>query len=149
MGGKRRAADLRKLLGEKLNKEGFENIRQFCISTRIPLSAETVRRGFVDTGKELEPFSLVILCRYLNFTSDEIRDILKGYTDDKDIWPLLGKSSRGQLTVLEDAIIRAVKAIREAKPEYLASLADYIDLLATAAGVEVTEHTDKLRKGRG
>jgi hypothetical protein len=46
---KRKAAELRKLLLARMLSEGYENVRQFHLATKIPLSPEPVRRAFNDT----------------------------------------------------------------------------------------------------
>jgi hypothetical protein len=46
---KKKAAALQKLLSDRMSDEGFQNIRQFHMESRIPLSQETIRRAFSDT----------------------------------------------------------------------------------------------------
>ena len=138
---------LRAMLVKKMATEGWENPRQFHLGSGVAteFSIETTRRAFNPCDyKTMEPATLLTICKYLNFSANEIKDILKTYTDDKAIWPLLGDSSES-LTTQEEAIVEVFRMIRAAKPEILPNIADMLDLMAMTAGVECKALTNRLR----
>lgn len=145
---KRKATELRKLLWDRMVSEGYENVRKFHIKSRIPLSPETVRRAFsdVDYYKAMETSTLIIVCVHLNFKADEIREILVNYTDDKYFHKLIGKQPTETLSVLDEAVVRATAEIIKANPEAQGYLASTLDFMADCAGVDVSIHTDKIRR---
>jgi hypothetical protein len=138
---------LRALLVKKMAAEGWDNPRQFHLGSGVSrkFSIETTRRAFNPCDyKTMEPSTLLVICKYLNFSANEIKEILKTYTDDKEIWPLLGDSSES-LTTQEEAIVEVFRMIRAAKPEILPNIADMLDLMAMTAGVECKALTNRLR----
>ena len=145
---KRKATELRKLLSERMISEGFENVRQFHIESRIPLSPETVRRALsdVDYYKAMETSTLIIVCVHLHFTADEIREILVNYTDDKYFHKLIGKQPANALSVFDDALVKATSEIVQADPNSVKLVGDMLDFLAKGSGVDVSEYTDKIRR---
>ena len=144
------AAELKKLLNRQLENEGWESLRQFTSGSKIPLSAETIRRAFMAQDyKNMEPMSLAIICRYLNFTPDEIRDMLKTYTNDNVLWPMIGKGDGVRLSVYDQALLGAAKTIAGDDKERMTMLADQFDLMARAVGVDVSEYTRQIRRRRG
>ena len=138
---------LRALLVNKMAAEGWENPRQFHLGSGVArkYSIETTRRAFNPCDyKSMEPSTLLVICKYLNFSANEIKDILKNYTDDKEIWPLLGDGATA-LTTQEEAMVEVFRMIRAAKPEILPNIADMLDLMAMTAGIECKALTNRLR----
>ena len=138
---------LRSLLVLKMASEGWENPRQFHLGSGVArkFSIETTRRAFNPCDyKSMEPSTLLVICKYLNFSPSEIKGILKDFTDDREIWPLLGDCSVS-LTTQEEAMVEVFRMIRAAKPEILPNIADMLDLMAMTAGVECKALTNRLR----
>ena len=145
--GMKKDEQLRAKLIFKLASEGWENPRQFHLGSGVArkFSIETTRRAFNPCDyKSMEPATLLVICKYLNFTPNEIRDILKDFTDDKEIWPLIGEGG-ATLTPQEEAVVEVFRMIRVAKPELLPNLADMLDLLALPAGIDCKALTNRLR----
>jgi hypothetical protein len=139
--------ELRAILTLKMAREGWENPRQFHLGSGVAskFSIETTRRAFNPCDyKSMEPSTLLIILKYLNFSANEIRDILKNFTSDKEIWPLLGDGTTA-LTTQEEAMVEIFRMIRAAKPEMLPNIADNLDLMAMAAGIEFKALTNRLR----
>lgn len=145
---KRKAAELNKLLLARLVDEGYKNVRQFHMESKIPLSPETVRRAFgdVDYYKAMEESTLIMVCTHLNYRADEIRDILVKYTDDKYFHKIIGKQPANTLSPLDDAVTKAMSDIIKVNPGSVKLLADMLDFLAMGSGIDVTVHTDKIRR---
>ena len=93
--------------------------------------------------------SLAVICRYLNFTPDEIRDLLKTYTNDTVLWPMIGKGDGVRLSVYDQALLAAAKTIAGDDKERMTILADQFDLMARAVGVDVSEYTRQIRRKKG
>jgi hypothetical protein len=138
---------LRAMLVHKMASEGWENPRQFHLGSGVArkFSIETTRRAFNPCDyKTMEPSTLLVICKYLNFSANEIKGILKNFTDDQELWPLLGDGATA-LTTQEEAIVEVFRLIRAAKPEILPNIADMLDLMAMTAGVECKTLTNRLR----
>lgn len=54
----------------------YENINDFMIRSKIPVSMETVRR-FITERRPINVMSLTVICKYLGFTPREIVKILE------------------------------------------------------------------------
>lgn len=146
MEAKRKMDELKKILAAKLEKEGWDSIRQFTMRSRIPLSQETTRRAFGESDKPLEPASVAVIARYLGFSPEEIKGFLRDYTEDDDLWQMIGREDT-RYTVTDLAVLEAFKTLAEhGTPATLKSLADHMDLLAKTIEVDIREHTDKLRR---
>lgn len=142
---RKKANDLRDMLTRKLNSQGWDSIRQFTQKSGVPYSQETTRRAFTESEKPLEPATLAIICRHLGYSPEDIKSILRDYTDDEHLWPLIGRQDT-KMTIYDQALMLAVEQITKDHPELLRSLADYLDLLAASTGADVKEHTEKLRR---
>ena len=145
---KKKAAALKKLLSDRMSDEGFQNIRQFHMESRIPLSQETIRRAFSDTDyyKAMETSTLIIICVHLGYKPDEIREILVNYTDDKYFHKLIGKQPKEVLSTFDDALLKATTEIVKGNPSAPKLVADMLDFVAATSSVDVTIHTDKIRR---
>lgn len=152
------ASDLRgmhKILSDRMEKEGWPNVKQFVDRSGIypGLSHGTVRRVLTEHPKKPEPLTVAIVCRYLGMSRKAISDILKEYMSDHPntqniVW-LIGDGTEDNLTVAEKSTIEAIKIITDANPTLAWSIAEHLDLLATAAGVDVQDLTKKLRRKKG
>lgn len=142
---RKKEQSLRNLLLDRMAAEGWENVRQFTLGSKVPFSIETTRRAFVDVEhKNMAPLTLAIILKYLSYKPAEIVEILKTYTDDQDLWPMIDVKST-KLTPAEDALLAAYHVLVSADPGMSDRVADQLDLLAMAASTTVVEHTKQLR----
>ena len=140
------ANELRTIMSQKLRDEGWDNIKQFMVSTKVPFSLETVRRAFNACDyKNLEASTLAIIMKYLNYTPNEIKHLLMTYTSDRDLVELIGDGGH-EYTLYEQRLVEAYRAIIKANPSLSAALADQIDLVGRLAGVSTKKYTDALRR---
>lgn len=105
---------------------------------------------FKDCGDSKRPGAdtLAVILRHLNYSRDEIRDILKTYTDDDEVWRLLPSDGANVLTADEEAALDVYKMIRESQPRLIPQLFEQVKLLAKLSGVDVSASADLLiRKG--
>jgi len=125
----------KKLLDRML--ENYTDILDFVNRSGVPLSFETVRRAIKDIKPVSIP-SLILICKYLSCTKEEIKDIIKEL-GDQDFHELIGDQKGMELTQIEEAIILAIRKIRQKEPLSLHTLATQIELIAKAYGVDVSE----------
>lgn len=142
-----RAKKFRELMERRLHAEGWDNIRQFAMRSGVPFSVETARRIFNGSpDKQIEPATIAICCRYLGMKSDEIRAILQDYTEDKEIWRLIGSDGE-ELSPVELSVLTATRMIMKKSPSSIGKLAEYLDTLGKSVGVNVASHVEGLRRG--
>ena len=132
----------KKLLDRML--ENYTDILDFVNRSGVPLSFETVRRAIKDIKPVSIP-SLILIYKYLGFTKEEIRDIIKEL-GDQDFHELIGNQNGMELTQIEEAIIAAIRKIRQKEPLSLNTLATQIELIAKAYRVDVSEEFKKILK---
>lgn len=132
----------KKLLDRML--ENYTDILDFVNRSGVPLSFETVRRAIKDIKPVSIP-SLILIYKYLGFTKEEIRDIIKEL-GDQDFHELIGDHKGMELTQIEEAIIVAIRKIRQKEPLSLNTLATQIELIAKAYQVDVSEEFKKILK---
>ena len=132
----------KKLLDRML--ENYTDILDFVNRSGVPLSFETVRRAIKDIKPVSIP-SLILICKYLSFTKEEIKDIIKEL-GDQDFHELIGDHNGMELTQIEEAIIVAIRKIRQKEPLSLNTLATQIELIAKAYRVDVSEEFKKILK---
>jgi hypothetical protein len=132
----------KKLLDRML--ENYTDILDFVNRSGVPLSFETVRRAIKDIKPVSIP-SLILIYKYLGFTKEEIRDIIKEL-GDQDFHELIGDHKGMELTQIEEAIIAAIRKIRQKEPLSLNTLATQIELIAKAYQVDVSEEFKKILK---
>lgn len=65
---------IKSILEEKMD-ENYENIGDFMKRSGIPVSMETVRR-LITQKQPVNTASLIMIAKYLDFSNEEIRDIL-------------------------------------------------------------------------
>jgi hypothetical protein len=130
------------ILNKRLRDEGYENNTHFARASGIPYSRETTSRAFEPhPTRDISNDTLLIILKYLNFSKKEMVEILKNYTDDKDLWPLITEGSN--LTRAEEALVTIVRALR---PEHLDMLANQLELLGAAAQKDFSEPLEAIRK---
>lgn len=135
----------RNRLLEKFEEQGWSDLAEFVRRTGVPVARETARVAIYDGQRVSHPI-LIIIAKYLGFSQAETREILKE-AGDKEYWPLIGES-KVETTEFDRSLLAAVRAIREADPLKVNILADQIDLVAHSLGLDVTEHTHKIRSTR-
>jgi DNA-binding transcriptional MerR regulator len=128
--------------------QGWTNINQFKKATGVPYSLETVRRAFNECPyKNLDTITLAIIMKHLNYSPKEIKTILGKHLDPNDpVLELISDRSENKLTISEEKLIEAYRAITEKLPELSNSLADHLDLLGKIANVPTRQVTDALRR---
>ena len=92
------------------------------------------------------PSTLIIICVHLGCKPDEIREILTTYTDDKYFHKLIGKQPKEVLSTFDDALLKATTEIVKGNPSAPKLVADMLDFVAATSSVDVTIHTDKIRR---
>jgi len=136
--------ELYEVLHNKMLESGWDSVRSFTNGSKVPFSVETTRRIFNECDyKGLAPTTVAIVAKYLGFTTNEIRDLLRDYTTDRDLWPLIGDSTT-RLSTEEEAMVTIYNAIKDKKPELVTTIAEQIQTLCKLAGVDVSEQTKKL-----
>lgn len=149
-----REKKMHEILGERLEREGRPNPKQFHDRSGVgdAWSHDTTRRVFQDNPKRPEPLTVAIVCRYLGMSRQTIADLIRKYMMDarnaENLLWLIGDNRENDLTAPEEGALAAIREIIEAKPELSNNLADQLDLLGVAAGVDVQAQTKKLRKHR-
>lgn len=83
--------------------------------------------------------------KYLGFTPQEIKKRLIE-DGEKDFSAILGDLKGDTLSVEERALVDAVRSITAKAPDAMGYLADTLDLMARAAGVDATGYISKLRR---
>jgi hypothetical protein len=143
---------MHEILEARLEKEGWPNIKQFHDRSGVAgaWSHDTTRRVFQEHPKQPEPLTVAIVCRYLGMSRQAIAALLRehmaGARNTENLLWLIGADQDGDLTMAESAALAAIRQIMEARPELSSNLADQLDLLGTAAGVDVQAQTKKLRR---
>lgn len=120
------SAEFRGKMAKKMRTEGWDNIKQFMISTRVPFSLETVRRAFNTCDyKNIEVSTLAIIMKHLNFTPNEIRAMLTKCIGDNNIVSLIGDSNV-DYTIQEQRLVEAYRMIVSKNPKLSGPIADQI-----------------------
>lgn len=141
-----RSNALRQIMSAKLKAEGWDNIKQFMVATKVPFSLETVRRAFNKCEhKNLEASTLAIIMKHLNYTPAEIKSLLTEYTDDDALVSLIGGDYQ-EFNIYERNLVQAYREIIAKNPEMGEVLADQIDLVGAIIKVKTKQYTDFLRR---
>ncbi len=139
-------AKLYEILHKKLIEGGWENIRRFTDGSKVPFSVETTRRLFSECSyKGVAPATIAIVAKYLGFSANEIRDLLREYTTDRDLWPLIGDSTN-RLTKEEEATIALTNRLKEQNIDAYDSVLSHIETVGKMVGINVDEVTLLRRK---
>jgi len=119
-------------------QENFSDLADFVKRSGLPLTFETARRAIYE-DKAVSIPSLIILTKYLGFTPSEINKILIE-AGDKDFSALIGTGEGSDLTEQEKALVEAYRQIKSRD-----TVADQLDLIARADGVDISAQVTKLR----
>jgi len=119
-------------------QENFSDLADFVKRSGLPLTFETARRAIYE-DKAVSIPTLIILSKYLGFTPSEINKILID-AGDKDFSALIGTGEGSDLTDQEKALIEAYRQIKSRD-----TVADQLDLVAKADGVDISAQVTKLR----
>ena len=138
------AKQLNEILRERMLSEGWDTIPE---GSKVPFSLETTRRIFND--KEyltVAPHTIAVVARYLGFEPNEIRDLLREHTKDKDLWPMIGDSVE-RITEDEKALIGCYQKIAEkSRKVALCALVPQLELIAALVKADITEDIDRLKR---
>lgn len=139
-----------KMMNDRLHQEGWETVTQFTAKSKIPYTVETVRRAFTDCGhKQLSADTLAIILRYLSCSRQEIRQILKTYTDDKEIIELIGDDGSQELTPDQQAWLDIYNKLYAQNPSFATQLAQPLEWIASLASVDISKETALLGRKKG
>ena len=155
--------ELYTIMHNRLKDRGWDSIRQFAINNyrTIGLSPDSVNRAFTHNPfKGLEPFNLVKIMYHLDYTRQEIVDLLKTYTDDTVMVNILGDPDGVSMDFnpAECAIVATIRAIRDKAPDICMMLGSMLQTVAKAHGVDIdnllapvlrNEHVVKTHRKRG
>jgi len=119
-------------------RENFSDLADFVKRSGLPLTFETARRAIYE-DKAVSIPTLIILSKYLGFTPSEINKILID-AGDKDFSALIGIGEGSDLSDQEKALIEAYRQIKSRD-----TVADQLDLVAKADGVDISDQVTKLR----
>jgi len=109
------------------------------------LSYETLARIFSmdrDDKKAVDFGTLLTVCKHLDFSQDEIRQIARehdeseGRRQDRGLWKLIG-ATVNEMSEDEISLVKAYRIIRSKKPTSIPKLADMLEMVASAAGVTI------------
>ena len=132
------------LLGDRLKAQGWDNNTHFARGSGVPYSRETTSRAFEKhPTREIANDTLATILKFLNYTPTEIKEILKTYTDDKEIWPII-QTDGPALTKKEEAILAMVRQLDE--PAYLEFLSNQFEMLGKAIGKDFSGHLAVLKR---
>lgn len=138
---------LHEILAQRLTDQGWDSRRHFALKSGFPYSAETAARVFqYDPLKGIEPYTLAIAMMYLDYSRDEIKSLLKTYTDDTIILKLMGDGDENELSNNESALVEALRILAERSPAVCSSVAQMVEALATAYNVDVTEQVRRMKR---
>lgn len=140
--------ELRKILCERLQSEGWTNVGKFKKGTGIPYSVETVRRVFIECdNKVIKTKTLAVIMLHLKYSPDEIRSILTEHLDPNDpVLQIIGGGPTIKLNITEEKLITVYRAIVGKQSDLSNLLADHLDLLGKIAGVQTKHNTNALRR---
>jgi len=122
-------------------QENFSDLADFVKRSSLPLTFETARRAIYE-DKAVSIPTLIILTKYLGFTPSEINKILIE-AGDKDFSALIGTGEGSDLSDQEKALIEAYRQIKSRD-----TVADQLDLVAKADGVDISAQVTKLRSNK-
>jgi hypothetical protein len=118
----------------------------------MPFSHETVRRVFNSETHAFEPYTLLVVCKFLNYTPQEIRRILQTYTSDKHIWPMMladEDDSRDHVCTIEEImVVESFRALCDKIPNFPEHASNFIDMAGDISGLETRQFTDRIRRDR-
>lgn len=138
-----KTARIYRRLSERFQRH-YHTLHDFKQRTGCKLSIETIRNHIYMEQPASAPI-LMLLAKHLEYTPAEIRQMLIDQ-GDTDFHQLLPETSQGENISTENrALIEAIRIIKEKAPEQMKAIADYLDLTARAVGVNIAEHTVKLR----
>lgn len=129
-------------------EEKFNDIPDFRRRTGCPISRETCRLAIyedrVHPDNTIGAAPLMVICKHLGFHNNEIRKILKD-SGDTTFHPLIGDTPEHTLSPTETSILEAVNIIIKKSPTAINNIADNLDLIARAAGVDISTQVKKLK----
>lgn len=129
-------------------EEKYLNIEDFRRRTGCPISRETCRLAIyedrIHPDNSISAAPLMVICRYLGLTNDETRRILKD-SGDTIFYALIGDSKAKALSPAETSILEAVNIIIQKAPTMINNIADNLELIARAAGVDISTQVKKLK----
>lgn len=128
-------SQLYKIMHDKMLEQGWENVRRFTEASGVPFSLETTRRLFNEcTYKGIAPATIAIIARYLGFSTAEIRNLLREYTTDEEIWPMIGVDD-GKLSKDEEHWLQLYHEL-SANPDLYQAVITQIDSACKLAGTK-------------
>lgn len=131
-----------KILLKRLKRD-YGNLAEFMRRSGIPLVPETVRKA-IYANLPVEIPSLIIICKYLGFSANEIKEIIKK-AGDKEYHILIG-NQKINLTGQEKAIIEAVNKIKTKNPLMLNIIADYFELIGKSLHINLSKELQKIKR---
>ncbi len=120
--------------------QNYTDIADFIRRTGIPLASETLRRAIYE-GKPIAFPTLIVLMKYLGFSANEIRDVLKDM-GETDFSSLIGQHVPSSLDIWERAWLTAGKRLREADPTRFNSLLDAMRIYAEGTGIDISKELE-------
>lgn len=136
---------LYKILTDRLHSQGWDNNTHFARSSGIPYTRETTSRAFEKhSSRHIANDTLATVLKFLNYKPMEIKEFLKEYTDDNEIWPMI-QIDGPELTKQEEAILDMTRQLGN-EQAYLGYLANQFEMLAKAAGLDFTNQIAILRR---
>lgn len=119
------------------------NIYRFAEESGLPLSREWVRR-LVKEGKPVNAPSLMLIAWYAGVNSTEIARMLRT-VGDKDFSAII-EGGKSELTLQEKTVLEIIKTLQEKNPGTLNRIADNLELLAAAQGLDILKELKKIRR---
>jgi hypothetical protein len=136
--------ELHDILSRRLS-EKWDSVRHFTLThmRTMGLSPETVRRAFkADPLKGIEAHTLAIIMHHLDYSRDEIVELLRTYTSDTIISGMMmggPAATEMELTPEESTFLAVARRIKERVPDLYINLAQSLKPLATAYQINAPE----------
>ncbi len=138
--------ELHSILYDKMLDSGWTSIRSFTEGSNVPMSIETVRRVLSDVEKKgIAPVTIAIISKYLGFNPNEIKELLQTYTEDDDIWRLIGDHSNS-MTQDEQAMQNIYHKIKQSGGDALSQFTTHLSLLDSAYGLGAAPDIKRIKR---
>lgn len=144
-----RQRHLKGILSKRMESLGYRSQREFWMNAirteGLELTQETVRRA-MNPGEDfrLEPWTYAQIMRSLRYTPPEIAALLKDYTDDHQLWPMLSQE-QPEYSADEVALVNAFRALKKGEGPVMTLLAMALEQVGTASGVNMADHAMRIR----
>lgn len=122
-------------------KNGWGTPTEFRRQTQAPVANYTIMRLLDNSGDAVAAQTVILVAFFAGFSMPEIADLLKQMGDKT--WPRILAGSTAP-TIREKALLDAAQKITKKDPSMWGTIASNLELIARAAGVDVSDEIKKL-----